>query len=275
MTSYFTDQQYRETAFHLIRLAHDAGRAIMPYYGSDLDITLKNDESPVTAADTAAESVILTGLKEHCPQIPVIAEESVTAGHIPEISDTFFLVDPLDGTREFIGKRQEFTVNIALIVEQRPYMGVVYAPALGALFVTLAADKAFEATLHADTELEDVSSIDFREIKVRDADMNGLTVVASRSHLDEKTEEFLTQYAIAEKRPAGSSIKFCAVAQGEADLYPRFGRTMEWDTAAGDAVLSAAGGTIQTVDGGSFLYGKSDVGFANPGFICWGKRPGT
>lgn len=273
MTDTFLDtSEFRELALAVAAVAQRAGAVIMPYYGSELHIEEKVDQSPVTAADKAAEAVILEALAILRPDIPVVAEELASEGKLPDIGPVFFLVDPLDGTREFIGKREEFTVNIALIVDGSPYLGVVYAPALGALYVTLGEAQAFETNVASSDALDDLSHLTFNEIHTRKPDLQALTVVASRSHMDEKTEQFLSNYNVAEKKPAGSSIKFCRVASGDADLYPRFGRTMEWDTAAGHAVLKAAGGTVTGTDGEAFIYGKVDEGYANPGFICWGTQ---
>lgn len=273
MDSFLSSSEFRSLALALAGVAQRAGAVIMPYYGSELQIEEKEDQSPVTAADKAAEAVILEALGTLRPDIPVVAEELASEGKLPDIGPVFFLVDPLDGTREFIGKREEFTVNIALIVDGSPYLGVVYAPALGAMYVTLEETKAFETSVASNEALDDVLHLEFSEIQTRSLDLQALTVVASRSHMDEKTEQFLADYNIAEKKPAGSSIKFCRVACGDADLYPRFGRTMEWDTAAGHAVLKAAGGTVTKTDGKPFVYGKVDEGYANPGFICWGQSP--
>ena len=236
-------------------IARDAGEAILAIYNTDFDVRRKDDASPVTEADEAAEAVILAGLARVSPDIPVIAEESVAAGHIPDVSGgRFWLVDPLDGTKEFINRNGEFTVNIALIEHGHPVIGVVYAPAIGRMFCGF-----------GDSATGDGASIVANPVPDK-----GLTVIASRSHRDYKTEEFLKDFDVKELKSAGSSLKLCLIAAGEADMYPRLGRTMEWDIAAGHAVLRAAGGTVTTVDGAPFLYGKP--GFENPFFIAWGKR---
>ena len=236
-------------------IARDAGEAILAIYNTDFDVRRKDDASPVTEADEAAEAVILAGLARVSPDIPVIAEESVAAGHIPDVSGgRFWLVDPLDGTKEFINRNGEFTVNIALIEHGHPVIGVVYAPAIGRMFCGF-----------ADSATGDGAPINANKVPDK-----GLTVIASRSHRDYKTEEFLKDFDVKELKSAGSSLKLCLIAAGEADMYPRLGRTMEWDIAAGHAVLRAAGGTVTTVDGAPFLYGKP--GFENPFFIAWGKR---
>jgi 3'(2'), 5'-bisphosphate nucleotidase len=246
-------------------IARDAGEAILAIYNTEFEVRRKDDASPVTEADEAAEAVILAGLAKVSPDVPVIAEESVAAGHIPDVSGgRFWLVDPLDGTKEFINRNGEFTVNIALIENGVPVLGVVYAPAIGRMFC----GSAHGAT--TSTRAADGSFPAATPIRARPAPEDGLTVVASRSHKDYKTEDFLKDFAVKELKSAGSSLKLCLIAAAEADMYPRLGRTMEWDIAAGHAVLRAAGGTVTTVEGAAFLYGKP--GFENPFFVAWGKR---
>ena len=254
-----------------------AGRAIMAIHKAGADIHYKSDRSPVTAADEEAERLILEALALHFPSVPVVAEEAVAAGCVPDISGgRFFLVDPLDGTKEFIAGRSEFTVNIALIRGTAPVAGVVYAPALATGFI---ADEngaeRFEVTGGA-------TIVGRQAIGCRRRG-KALTAVASRSHATPETARFLDDHGIDACTAIGSSLKFCLVAEGLADVYPRFGRTMEWDTAAGDAVLRAAGGETRTLDGAPLTYGKtnqqSDADFANPDFIAasadWSARPAT
>lgn len=243
----------------LTPLMRDAGQVIMDIYATDFDVTKKGDESPVTQADQKAEAVILAGLAKIAPGIPVVAEEAVSAGNIPDVSDRFFLVDPLDGTKEFISRNGEFTVNIALIEHGKPVLGLVYAPAIGRMFTGAAGAGAW---------VEDKDGK--RAIQCRAVPAEGLTVVASRSHGDETAlDAFLGGRKVASRTNAGSSLKLCLVAAGEADLYPRLGRTMEWDIAAGDAVLRAAGGRVTVVaDGADLRYGKP--GFDNPHFAASG-----
>ncbi|HSI50749.1 MAG TPA: 3'(2'),5'-bisphosphate nucleotidase CysQ [Ideonella sp.] len=247
----------------LTPLIRDAGKVIMDIYATDFDVTKKGDESPVTQADQKAEDVILAGLAKIAPGVPVVAEEAVAAGKIPDVSDRFFLVDPLDGTKEFISRNGEFTVNIALIENGKPVLGLVFAPAVGG-----AAGRLFTGAAGLGAWLEDAEGK--REIKTRAVPAEGLTVVASRSHGDETAlDAFLNGRAVASRTNAGSSLKLCLVAAGEADLYPRLGRTMEWDIAAGDAVLRAAGGRVTVVaDGADLRYGKP--GFDNPHFAASG-----
>jgi 3'(2'), 5'-bisphosphate nucleotidase len=242
----------------IVALAERAGALILEHYRDDVAVRAKADASPVTVADEAAEALILAGLAELTPKIPVVAEETVAAGHVPEIGDDrFWLVDPLDGTREFLSRNGEFTVNIALIEGREPVLGVVLAPALG---------KVWWGARGAGAMLRDAGGE--RPIAARARPAEGAVAVASRSHSDPATEAFLDEAGVAERISAGSSLKFCLVAEGKADLYPRFGRTMEWDVAAGHAVLSAAGGRVTTRDGASFLYRKP--GFENPAFIARG-----
>lgn len=248
-----------ELLAQLTPLIRDAGRVIMDIYATDFDVTRKGDASPVTQADQQAEAVILAGLARIAPDIPVVAEEAVAAGQIPDVSDRFFLVDPLDGTKEFISRNGEFTVNIALIEYGRPVLGLVYAPAI---------ERLFTGAVGLGAWLEDASGQ--RPIRCRAVPAEGLTVVASRSHGDETAlDAFLAGRTVASRTNAGSSLKLCLVAAGEADLYPRLGRTMEWDIAAGDAVLRAAGGRVTVVaDGSDLRYGKP--GFDNPHFAAAG-----
>jgi 3'(2'),5'-bisphosphate nucleotidase len=238
---------------HLIALAEAAGRAIMDIYATDFTTKTKGDQSPVTAADEAAEKIILEGLARLHPEIPVISEEAAAQGRIPAVADHFFLVDPLDGTKEFISRNGEFTVNIAEIKQGVPVAGVVFAPAVRRLFWGELGKGAAEGQTG---------------IQVRKPPPDGLTVAASRSHRDAATDEYLSKIKVKSLCSAGSSLKFCLIAAGEADLYPRFGRTMEWDTAAGHAVLLAAGGKVLTTEGIPLSYGKRGQGFANPGFIA-------
>lgn len=230
----------------LCRIAVDAGAAIMDIY-HDPDkqkVELKDDRSPVTQADYAAEKIILKGLARAAPNIAVISEEQVASGKFPHVGERFFLVDPLDGTKEFIAHNDEFTVNIALIEDGEPVLGVVYAPALGRLFFATDTD-AYESRDGAAAE----------KIHARNVPAEPI-VVASRSHKSEKDDALTEKYRASKIMMVGSSLKFCLIAASEADIYPRTGPTMFWDTAAGHAVLRAAGGDIQT-DGGKMNYRAS------------------
>jgi 3'(2'), 5'-bisphosphate nucleotidase len=253
------------------KAAIDAGKAILEVYRNGYAVVLKEDLSPVTIADEKAEHIILDHLSRAFPEIPAIAEESVAAGRIPDVRGrAFFLVDPLDGTREFVEHRDEFTVNIAYIVDGIPVAGIVYAPALGVAF-TGEAGKAQKLVIGADFAVSERAAI-----VVRNRPESSLLALASRCNSSPKTEAFLVENAVAACTSIGSSLKFCLLAEGKADVYPRFTRTMEWDTAAGDAVLRAAGGSTVTLDGHPLSYGKTDQrddsDFANPDFICWGGR---
>jgi 3'(2'), 5'-bisphosphate nucleotidase len=247
-----------------------AGATEMHHYKAGGAVETKADNSPVTAADREAEAILLEGLAKAAPGVPVVAEEAVSQGRIPALSETFFLVDPLDGTREFIHGRGEFTVNVALIENRRPVFGIVYAPALSELYVTLGPERAAFATVAPQRSAATLKGCGFKDIRVRHANPDALTAVASRSHLTPDTDAFLKRYSVAECRNAGSSLKFGLLARGEADIYPRLGTTMEWDTAAGHALLVAAGGSVTTLDGAPLEYGKS--GFRNPHFVAWAAR---
>ncbi|WP_421694045.1 3'(2'),5'-bisphosphate nucleotidase CysQ [Aestuariivirga sp.] len=246
----------------LIDLAVLAGSEIMAIYATDFSAKAKGDLTPVTEADEAAEKIILAGLAKTNPQIPVISEEAASAGRIPEVSEKFFLVDPLDGTKEFISRNGEFTVNIALVEGGVPVAGVVYAPALKRIFWGEDGQGAAQGRIEGD------AAAAWQPLGVRALPADGATVVASRSHRDQATEDYLKSVKVKALCSAGSSLKFCLVAAAEADLYPRFGRTMEWDTAAGHAVLRAAGGKVVTVEGPALTYGKRQRGYDNPGFIA-------
>ena len=245
------------TGARLAAIAADAGRAVMDHYGRGETAQFKPDHSPVTAADREAEALILAALEKEFPGVPVVAEEAQAAGADAKAAARFFLVDPLDGTREFLKGNGEFTVNIALVENGVAVAGAVFAPALGRMFF---ADEtgAFERTGDA-----------ARRIEARSTSASGPVALCSRSHDDKETQAYLEKLAVRDVTAIGSSLKFCLLAAGEADLYARAGRTMEWDIAAGHAILSAAGGVLTDWDGGEFRYGKP--GFANGGFVARGK----
>lgn len=243
-------------------LALEAGDRIMEVYGRpDFEVICKSDDSPVTEADLSADRVITEGLRAALPDIPVVTEEQRASHGLS--ADIFILVDPLDGTKEFIRRRGDFTVNIALIERGVPTRGVVYAPARNRLFYTCArGDSLEEGGTHGAGEVGPITYV-----RVAKPDPEALVVVASKSHRDRATDDYISRYPVAEFRSAGSSLKFCLVATGEADFYPRLGRTMEWDTAAGDAVLRGAGGSVVRFDDHTPLsYGKA--GYVNPFFIA-------
>lgn len=253
-------------------LALAAGRRAVEIRQEGCATEQKADASPVTRADREAEAIILAGLRGRFAQVPIVAEEEASAGIAPEtVADEFFLVDPLDGTREFVRGGDDFTVNIALVRDGVPVIGVVYAPARHALYTGRPGLAEMVVTDDRHQPLQR------RPIVARDK-ATPLTIVASRSHHTPETAAFIAAHDRAECVTVGSSLKFCLVAAGEADLYPRFGRTMQWDTAAGDAVLRAAGGVTRMPDGSTFRYGPGtaagDDTFANPNFIAEG-RPAT
>lgn len=252
-----------KTTSEFRRLALQAGAKIMEIYeADDFDVRSKSDDSPVTAADEAADALIHAGLKAAFPDTLIVTEEQADSHDLT--AKTFLIVDPLDGTKEFIKKRGEFTVNIALIENGVPVRGVVYAPARGRMFYTQDDGQSVE---ESGAFSEDSLGI-IRPISVSSADNGGLVVVASKSHRDQATDDYINKYDVADSRSAGSSLKFCLVAAGEADLYPRLGRTMEWDTAAGQAVLAGAGGKVVRFDNHEPLtYGKP--GYENPFFIAY------
>jgi 3'(2'), 5'-bisphosphate nucleotidase len=247
----------------LLSIADRAGAVLLEHYASsELAVATKADRSPVTAADEAAEQVILAALRELTPEVLVVAEEEVARDGAPERPQgRFWLVDPLDGTREFISRNGEFTVNIGLVEDGLPVLGVVTAPARGLAWwgaAGLGAWRRETAGAGAGTAT----------IRVRQRPESGAVAVASRSHRDAETDRYLAEQGIEETVSAGSSLKFCLVAEGKADVYPRFGTTMEWDTAAGHAVLRAAGGSVRAVSGEPLTYGKP--AFRNPGFVAEG-----
>jgi 3'(2'), 5'-bisphosphate nucleotidase len=250
-----------ELAAALMDVAEEAGRAILDVYAGTIVSTRKGDRSPVTAADTQAEAIILAHLKRLLPDVTVVAEEQAEAEGLPQsAARRFFLVDPLDGTREFIARNGEFTVNIALIEDGLPVLGIVHLPALGETFA------GYES--HALRRLKPEAPAE--PIRARLPPAAGAIMAISRSHAEKELVRAKEMgEIIAGTIVAGSSLKFCRLAEGAADLYPRFGPTMEWDTAAGHAILAAAGGSVRTLDGKSLTYGKP--GFRNPHFIARGR----
>ncbi len=247
-------------------LTLEAAVAVMGVYATDPHARRKADRSFVCDADERAEAIILAGLAVQVPGIPVIAEEAASRGEKPRCGRAFILVDPVDGTREFLHRNGEFTINIALIVDGVPRAGAVYAPAVGALW--MAGSVAHACHVEPGAPLPPPEQR--RAIMVRPNPQVGLTALASRSHADDETERFLARLPIAERRCAGSSLKFCTIAEGGADVYARFGPTMEWDTAAGDAVLRAAGGAVLDEDGAALRYGKAQDQYRNGPFVAWG-----
>ncbi len=252
----------------LCKLAVEAGINAMRHYHDGVTVEHKQDNSPVTLADSQGEDIIIRGLKELCPDIQIIGEESFATANITNIKDCFFLLDPLDGTKEFIQKKTDFTVNIGLVQDGHPIAGVVFAPALEQLFFTRAS-KAYEMTIPATQDA--LNALDITtptHITTRTPDADGLIVVASRSHRTPETDDYLKTLSIKKLVSVGSSLKFCLIAKGMADIYPRYGRTMEWDTAAAHAILCAAGGTVVDLQNKPLTYGKLERGLDNPYFIA-------
>lgn len=249
----------------LIETALEAGDEIERIYAEGCAAEEKQDGSPVTVADRHAELIILRRLAEAFPDVPVLAEEEACAGRIPELGRRFFCVDPLDGTRGFVARNGEFTVNIGLIEEGAPIAGVIYAPDMKLLYYGGRGEGAFRSRGKGEPEA----------IRPRRPAGGGLTAVGSRSHASHGTADKIAHLPIVDFVASSSSLKFCLVAEGTADVYPRHGATMEWDTAAGQAILDAVGGRVMALDGveemGPLAYGKADRGFENPPFIAWGS----
>ena len=241
----------------------DAGNVVMDVFNTDFEVFGKDDKSPVTEADRRGEEIIIAALNEIAPCIPIVGEEAKSEGHCPDISGgVFWLVDPLDGTKEFIKRGSDFTVNIGLIKDGVPIAGFVLAPALGKLYWGISGKGAWIA------DVEDGKTLNKRSITARQADPNKLVIVASKSHRSPELEAWLSHFPNAEHVSIGSSLKLCLLATGEADLYPRLGPTCEWDTAAAHAVLLAAGGSVEVTDGGPLSYAKDLSTFLNPWFLC-------
>jgi 3'(2'), 5'-bisphosphate nucleotidase len=263
------DRQARDAlAVRFGDIASAAGKVIMEFYVSDFAVKSKADGSPVSEADTAAEKIIRGQLKELLPEVLVIAEESFDAETVKDAPESFVLVDPLDGTREFAKRNGEFTVNIALIQSGQPVAGCVYAPALGQMYI--GGEGAFRAQVEPGNPIPPLTAME--RLRTAPYSERGLRAAISRSHLDPQTEAFLSGLPIVSRASSGSALKFCLMAQGDADVYPRFSPTMEWDVAAGHAVLSAAGGCVLEAGGSPLRYGKAEAGFRNGAFVAWGRQ---
>lgn len=247
----------------IVAIARQAGECILEYYGDDEAMAMerKADDSPVTQADMAANRYIVEALQQLTSTIPIVSEEGGTHEfHVPMLAEQFWLVDPLDGTKSFVRKEGEFTVNIALIEKQSPVLGVVYLPVKRCMYV---------GDVLSGSALKSIDDAPLSPIRTREVPAAGMDIFQSKSHGIAETEAFLGGVKVNRAMSAASSLKFCKVAEGSADLYPRFGTTMEWDTAAGHAVLLAAGGRMETPDGEPFLYAKPD--FRNGYFIAYGR----
>jgi 3'(2'), 5'-bisphosphate nucleotidase len=264
-------KDYQFLADSLLPVALAAARVQMVYFAAGVAAKTKADRSPVTVADQESEAIILEGLARAAPGVAVVSEEAAAAGNIPVVGGTFFLVDPLDGTKPFIRREPQFTINIGLVEDRSPVFGLVYAPALEDFYVTVGPGQAGAARLSPSSEPCNLAACGLRPLRTRVPDPNALGALISQINLDRATQRFLDGYAVVERRAVSSSLKFGLMARGKADLYPRAGGTSEWDTAAGHAVLAAAGGTVTAFNGGPLLYGKP--GFRNAGFVAWGRTP--
>jgi len=231
-----------------------------------IESQLKSDRSPVTEADERVEEYLLKALARDLPGVPIIAEEAAARGETVQHGDAFLLIDPIDGTREFLARSPEFTVNLALILGETPVVGAISAPAMGRVW--FAGEGSFMADAAPGGALP--ASQDWRALHTRKPPAAGLTALVSKSHLDPETQAFVARLDIADRISVGSSLKFCALAEGRADVYPRFGPTMEWDTAAGDAILRAAGGVVLDPEGAPFRYNKAAQKYRNGAFVAWG-----
>ncbi len=263
------------------QIALEAGSVILTSLQQGISTRLKADRSPVTQADEAAEACVLAALERLLPHVPIVAEERVARGEIPIIDDEFLLVDALDGTREFLAGREEYTVNIALIRHGRPVCGAIYAPASAELYIG-ANQRAYYVNLCAaqnifENESQNIEALGkthiMQRLQTRASPANGLCALASRSHCDARTEEFLKLLPVVQRVNFGSSLKFCVIAAGKADVYPRFSPLMQWDIAAGHAILEAAGGAVLTPQAKPISYGQRGCGFKQNPFIAWGRSP--
>jgi 3'(2'), 5'-bisphosphate nucleotidase len=251
----------------LTSMISTAAAAILAVRAGSLDITIKPDQSPVTAADRAAEEVIVAGLARILPGTCVVSEEAAEVSLPGGLPDTFVLVDPLDGTRELVAGREEFTVNLALVSGGRPRLGLVAAPAQGQIWRGVEGQGAERLQLRPGAPAAEAKRI---AIHTRPCPRSGIVAAVSRSHLDRETDAFLARLPVAQRLSCGSAIKFCHLAEGSADVYPRFSPICEWDAAAGHAVLAAAGGMLTRPDGAALRYGRIDAGLRIAAFVAWG-----
>jgi 3'(2'), 5'-bisphosphate nucleotidase len=265
--------EMKELAERLLGVALEAAQVLMAHFAAGVTAETKADRSPVTVADRQSEDIILAGLERAAPGVPVVSEEAASAGHIPSTGDSFFLVDPVDGTKSFIRGSPEFTINIALVSARRPVFGLLYAPAIPDFYVTTGPAEACAARLAPSAEIRSLADCNLELLRTRVPDPNAIGALTSHAHLNARTRQFLDRLRVQERRAVSSSLKFGLLARGEADLYPRLGQTSEWDTAAGHAVLVAAGGMVTTLDETPLLYAKP--GFLNSDFVAWGRTPLT
>ncbi len=262
---------HAKLAGELIAAVVEAGRVILEHRASGLEVSEKSDQSPVTAADRDAEAILIAALARVAPGVPVVAEEQAAAGVVVSTGHRFFLVDPIDGTRDFIAGGKDFTVNIGLIDGRRPLFGLIYAPAYGELFFTRGPSNAVWAQVDAAAAGPAFTALELVPLRVRQQPAHEpLVLLSTSSRRNLETDAFLANLGGCKTRSVGSSLKFCLIARGEADYYPRFGPTSEWDTAAGQAILEAAGGHVLDLTGRPLDYGKAAAAFVNPGFIASG-----
>jgi 3'(2'), 5'-bisphosphate nucleotidase len=249
----------------------EAGRLEMAHFTNGVKFEQKADRSPVTAADREAEDILLAALANVAPDVPVVAEERIADGGVCEYAKRFFLVDALDGTRLFIRGKPEFSINIGLVEDGKTRFGLIYLPPSERLFVTRSDGASYEAHLSQKDELP-FAALKFRRLATRNPELNSLMAFNSRG-TGSASADLLATLNVQNARPLGSSMKFCLIAAGEGDLYARFGETYEWDTAAGQAILEAAGGSVTKIDGTPLTYGHFDRGYRNPYFVAWGRQP--
>jgi 3'(2'), 5'-bisphosphate nucleotidase len=252
----------------LSSVVSQAGAAILSVRSSGLSVQAKADRSPVTQADHASEAVMLEGISRLLPGLPIVSEEKVATSQPPKLAGSFMLVDPLDGTREFIAGRDEFTINLALVVDGRPRLGIVAAPARGLIWRGIEGQGA--ERLHLPPGSPVAAARGRAAIHARPCSPSALVAALSRSHLDPQTAALLSRLPVLDRIVCGSAVKFCQLAEGIADVYPRLSTTCEWDVAAGQAVLVAAGGMVLTPENGPLAYGRADAGFRIPAFVAWG-----
>jgi 3'(2'), 5'-bisphosphate nucleotidase len=265
--------EYKDLAFTIMEAAQQAGLAIMDIYRSTPKVRFKPDNSPVTDADQASETILIAALSKLMSDVPVVAEERTSSGYVPRLGRSFFLVDPLDGTKEFLKFNGEFAINVALVEDGKAVFGLIYAPDKADCYVTLSPGGAYRCPLPPDPATHP-SHAAFTPLNGEAAAGRPFRAIVSHSHLRPEAVTFLENLGNLEKASLGSSLKFGVLARGDADVYPRFGPTSEWDTAAGHAILEAAGGCTVTLEGQPLRYGKRDEGFTNPAFIAW-RRCGS
>lgn len=264
-------ESHQTLADGLLPAVLEAGRVMLEIRERGLIVDTKADRSPVTEADRLAETILVAALERIHPNVPIVAEESAAAGQAPDVRATLFLVDPLDGTRDYVAGRNDFTVNIGLVDEGAPVFGFIYAPARGELFVTTGKGQAVGAQVEATSGATSMADLTTSRLSTRRAIPGQITALVSRSETGPDHADRIAQLGATSKIGMSSAVKFCLIARGDADIYPRFGTTCEWDTAAGQAILQAAGGTVTNLDGSPMIYGKSALGYRNTSFIARGE----